>query len=243
MNILALIAHPDDLEIAAAGTICRLVGDNHKVLIVVVTDEADTQTKNIRQTEALRAAAIIGVPANQVLFLGQEDRFAKNDINSCRQIQSWMQLHRFTPEVVITHSKNDNHQDHRAVHNLALSATRDTAGLYLFAAVINSLRQTDFLPTVFVETSRFWPAKQKALNAYTSQALLGRIRIHDIDNHERRHAQQTGASRVEAFEASYADPLVASTLLRQFALPGLPMESLVISKGTPLSAQQIHSVY
>lgn len=243
MNIIALIAHPDDLEIAAAGTICRLVGQDHKVLIVVVTDEAETEIKNTRQTEALSAAATIGVPANQVLFLGQADRFARNDMNSCRQLQSWMQLHKFKSDVVITHSKNDKHQDHRAVHELALSATKDSAGLYLFAAVINSLRKTDFLPTVFVETSRHWLTKQKALASYASQNLLGRIRIQDIDDHERRHAERLGESRVEAFEATYTDPIVASSLLQQFALPTPSIEALAFANQQSSGARLIHPAW
>lgn len=226
MNILALIAHPDDLEIAAAGTICRLVSENHRVLIGVVTDEVDDEIRKIRQTEALNAAATIGVPANQVLFLGQEDRFARNNVNACRQLQSWMKLHKFKPNVVITHSRNDTHQDHRAVHDLALSTTKETAQLYLFCAVINSLRKSDFLPTVFVDTSQHWDTKKAALACYPSQDELGRIRIKDITEHELSYAQLLGEQRVEAFEASFADPLPALSLLHEFALPGTTIDAI-----------------
>lgn len=218
MNVLALIAHPDDLEIAAAGTICRLIKDKHRVLIGVVTDEAEHDIRIIRQAEAIAAAASIGVPAAQVLFLGQQDRFARNDQNSCEQLNAWLQSHDFRPDVVITHSKNDTHQDHRAVRKLALSATKNTASLFLFAAVINSLRKDMFRPTVFVDTSSYWTRKQKALSCYTSQSVLGRIRLREIDHHERSYAELMGRSRVEAFEASYAKPFNALVLLRQFAL-------------------------
>jgi len=219
MDILALIAHPDDLEIAAAGTIFRLTNDKHRVLIAVVTDESDCQIRKIRHAEAVRAAETLGVPASRVLFVGQEDRFARNDKITCRLLQNWMSLNNFQPDVVITHSKNDTHQDHRAVHKLALSATKNTASLYLFAAVINSLRKGDFQPTVFVDTSNQWLRKIEALSCYPSQDVLGRIRTTDIDTHERGYAKQYGVSRVEAFEATYADWTKAAILLRQFALP------------------------
>ena len=219
MNVLALVAHPDDLEIAAAGTICGLTDDNHRVLIGVVTDEADANIKRIRQAEAIEAAATMGVPATQVFFLGQEDRFAKNEKSACDLLSDWMQSHNFDPDVVITHSKNDTHQDHRAVHELALSATDQSNTLYLFAAVINSLRVKDFQPTVFVDTSNYWLHKKAALSCYPSQDVLGRIRVKKIDKHERGYAQHLGVSRVEAFEASYEQPFTAALLLRQFALP------------------------
>lgn len=221
MNILALIAHPDDLEIAAAGTISRLVSEDHKVLIGVVTDESDCEIRTIRQSEALNAAATIGVPASQVLFLGQEDRYASNDVNACRQLQSWLKLRQFSPDVVITHSDKDTHQDHRAVRKLALSATHYSAGLYLYAAVVNSLKKPEFQPSVFVETSQQWETKKAALACYPSQDKLGRIRIQDINQHELTYAQLLGAQRVEAFEANYSDAVMARRLLQKFAIPYL----------------------
>lgn len=226
MNILALIAHPDDLEIAAAGTICQLTDHGHRVLIGVVTDEADVNVRKIRQAEALQAAHAMAVPAAHVLFVGQEDRFAKNDKNACQLIQAWMRSHVFAPDIVITHSKNDTHQDHRAVHHLAAAATKDTASLYLYAAVINSLRIDTFQPTVFVNTSRSWSRKKNALACYPSQDSLGRIRVLDIERHERKFARQWGVSRVEAYEAKIERPQHAELLLQQFALTAYPFDAV-----------------
>jgi LmbE family N-acetylglucosaminyl deacetylase len=218
MNILALIAHPDDLEIAAAGTICQLVEDQHNVLIAVATDEACESTRKVRQAEAINAAQCMGLSASHILFLGQEDRFAANTLHWQQILQAWVQSHDIQPDIVITHSKNDTHQDHRAIRKLAMSAFEDTASLFLFAAVVNSLRQCDFSPSIFVDTDRHWQNKRRALACYPSQDVLGRIRINDIDRHERHHAAALGTTRVEAFEAILTHPVKAMQLLRQFAL-------------------------
>jgi|GEM_PF-6442583 len=226
MDILSLIAHPDDLEIAAAGTICKLTENQHRVFIGIVTDELDTRMRAIRTAEAVEAAGKMGVPESRLLFLGQEDRFASDDDATATVLQIWMKAQACNPDVVITHSKNDTHQDHRAVHCLALSATRQSAAVYLFAAVINSLRKPDFKPTVFVDTSRQWARKIDALACYPSQDALGRIRVNDIKNHESHHAKRFGVSRVEAFEALITNRKKASNLLDQFALRSATTEKL-----------------
>lgn len=226
MNVLAVVAHPDDLEIAAAGTIRRLIEGNHQVFICVVTDEDNPAICRLRRKESIDAAVTLGIDSSRVLFLGQQDRFAQSGRQACIELNSCLAIHGVKPDMVITHSQHDNHQDHRAVHDLVVSALGDKVALFLFAAVVNSLRHNEFAPKVFVDTTRQWQHKVEALSCYESQAVLGRIRTTEIDLLEREHSEQFGLQRVESFELTYRDQYQAAKLLAQFALQNQSMTNI-----------------
>ena len=67
MNVLAIGAHPDDLEFGCAGTLIRHVNEGgDRVFLAVVTDGASSGEAEIRRQEQLNAAKLIG--AEEVFF-------------------------------------------------------------------------------------------------------------------------------------------------------------------------------
>ena len=123
-RILALHAHPDDVETLGAGTLALLAGQGHQVRIATATageggatETSAEETARIRQREASAAAAVIGA---EYVCAGLGDLAVFNDDASRRRMT---ELVRETqPDIVITASPVDYHPDHEAVSVLARDA-------------------------------------------------------------------------------------------------------------------------
>jgi LmbE family N-acetylglucosaminyl deacetylase len=123
-RILAVHAHPDDIEILAGGTLALLSGQGHAVTIATATAgeggsavHDPAQTGAIRQAEAAAAAALIGA---EYLCLGFADLGVFNDDPSRRAVTEL--IRRVRPDLVITASPIDYHPDHEAISLLARDA-------------------------------------------------------------------------------------------------------------------------
>lgn len=142
---LAIIAHPDDAEFGAAGTVARWVELGTEVRYVVVTDGASgsadpTMTRDrlvgIRQAEQRAAAKELGV--TDVTFLGHPDGYLEPTIAVRRQVAAEIRRHR--PEAIITLNPEIrwsswgyvNHPDHRATGDLVLHCINPAASTRLW---------------------------------------------------------------------------------------------------------------
>jgi len=122
--ILAIHAHPDDLEILAGGTLTLLSRARHTVTIVTATageggsaEFNATATGRIRQGEAAAAARHAGATYR---CLGFGDLAVFNDDASRRAVTELIRAHR--PDIVITGSPADYHPDHEAISQLVRDA-------------------------------------------------------------------------------------------------------------------------
>lgn len=142
---LVLIAHPDDAEFGAAGTIARWTRLGTDVRYVVVTDGASgspdpeitrERLREQRIVEQEAACKVLGV--EQVEFLGHADGYLTPSIELRREIAAVIRRHQ--PEVVITLNPDVrwsswgyiNHPDHRAVGDLVLHAINPAASSRLW---------------------------------------------------------------------------------------------------------------
>ncbi len=122
--VLAVHAHPDDVEILMGGTLALLAGGGHSIRIVTATAgeggsaEFDPgETGRIRQAEAAAAAALIGADYR---CLGFPDLGVFNDDASRRAVTELIRW--AAPDVVITASPADYHPDHEAIGILVRDA-------------------------------------------------------------------------------------------------------------------------
>lgn len=123
-TILAVHAHPDDIEILVGGTLARLASGGHAIKVVTATAgeggsaEYDAlATGRIRQAEAAAAAALIGA---EYRCLGFPDLGVFNDDPSRRAVTELVRW--AAPDVVITASPADYHPDHEAISVLVRDA-------------------------------------------------------------------------------------------------------------------------
>jgi LmbE family N-acetylglucosaminyl deacetylase len=123
-RILAIHAHPDDVEILAGGTLARLSGRGHDITIATMTP-GDCGSRQwppeeiaaIRRREAANSAAHIGA---RYLCLEMRDFAVFNDDPSRRLVTETMRVTR--PDLVLTASPVDYHSDHEAASALVRDA-------------------------------------------------------------------------------------------------------------------------
>lgn len=139
-SILAVHAHPDDIETLGAGTLALLAERGHRIVIATATageggavDTDPEETAGIRRREAAAAAALIGA---EYRCAGFPDLAVFNDDASRRRMTELVRWAR--PEIVITAAPADYHPDHEAVSVLVRDAC--------FAASVPNYRTGEAAP-------------------------------------------------------------------------------------------------
>lgn len=134
-SVMAIVAHPDDIEFGSVGTIARWVQAGAKAAYVLVTSGdvgiaepgmTKARAAEIREVETLAAAKLVGV--EDVTFLREPDGMVVNTLELRKQLVR--QIRRFRPEVIIamdptvmyTPLGGINHPDHRAVGEATMDA-------------------------------------------------------------------------------------------------------------------------
>lgn len=180
LDLLAIGAHPDDVELACGGTLALLARRGRKVGIVHLTrGEMGTRgTPEQRRQEAEQAAEILGASAMEILDCG--DGFLRR--GAAQQNALIGVLRRFRPEVVLGPPPTDRHPDHGRSHGL-VEATCFYAGLTRRApehgephrpgAVFHYMQHDSFEPAFVVDVTAVWEVRQRAVAAYASQVFPG----------------------------------------------------------------------
>jgi N-acetylglucosamine malate deacetylase 1 len=220
VKVLAVSAHPDDLEILCGGTLARFAREGHEVTMCHVSAgdrgsfvHTSEEIAAIRLLEAREAAALIG--ADHVT-LGLSD----GEVSAGDPAQRLLviDLIRSTgPDLVITHAPNDYMADHNETSKLVLDATH-IATLPLLTTehsahdavpavyYMDTLAGVGFTPTEYVDISADVETKLAALGCHRSQ--LDWLKDHDgVDVVEQARVVsafrgfQSGVAHAEGFSA------------------------------------------
>ena len=162
--VLAVGAHPDDVELGVGGILAahREAGDT--VVILTMSRGAKGGQPDDRQNESVQSAELLGAR----LFL--EDLVDTEITNTGPTIAVIERVIRqVNPTIVYTHSIHDRHQDHRAVHEATIVAARsvDTVACYQSPSAT-----VDFRPSRFVSIDGFVEKKLELLACFQSQATI-----------------------------------------------------------------------
>jgi len=119
-SVLAIGAHPDDLEISCGGTLAKYAKAGKRVVMVCVTDgrygrgASPQKMVEIRRKEAKSAVEVIGA---ELIFMGYPDLGLKqNDIELRMKIVDI--IRKINPRVIITHAPSSFNPDHRVVSKI-----------------------------------------------------------------------------------------------------------------------------
>ncbi|NJN97142.1 MAG: PIG-L family deacetylase [Anaerolineales bacterium] len=220
MRILAVGAHPDDVEILCAGTLARYVAQGHHVTMVHACrgDKGHGQILHhevgmVRDQEAKAAAAVIGAEAMCLDFLDGEI-YATEEA-----MIRFVEMIRITrPDLIITHHPDDYHGDHNAVTKLTLDASfLATLPYYVTAQpphplappiyFMDTLAGIDFTPTEYVDISATLEMKKEAMTRHNSQITW--LKEHHatdildfIETIARFRGLQCGARYAEGFQSA-----------------------------------------
>lgn len=223
MNVLAVGAHPDDLEILCAGTLARFVRDGHSVVMCnVASGDKGSMTRTsqeivaIRLAEARRAADLAGAE-HRTLGVADTGIVATDEGQQLLMVELLRQVR---PDLVITHHPEDYMGDHRQVSALVFDTTM-TATLSLLETAspaldrvaplyyMDTLAGIGFVPQEYVDITDTIELKLEMLAAHESQCGFlsedGAVSIvDDVRAVARFRGIQAGVQYAEAFAQAHA---------------------------------------
>ena len=161
MNILAIGAHPDDIEFGCGGTLLQYVRAGHSVYLLILTSGDVGGDPHIRQKEALNASEFMGV---KKVFWGY---YRDTELTINRPLITTIEkvVIAIEPDIVFMNYSEDMHQDHRAAASAGISATRHIKEV-LFYEVPSTQH---FYPDIFVNIGEVLADKLALLKLHESQ--------------------------------------------------------------------------
>lgn len=203
MNILAIGAHPDDIEIGCGGTLIKYAKAGHKVHLFILSYGSFGGDPDVRCAEQFKAAKIIG--AKSVTWGNLMDTEIVNNRELIIKMDEM--ICKVSPDIVFLNYYQDVHQDHRAAALAGISATR-----YIKEVLYYEVPTTHhFEPDVFVDIEDVLKKKLDTLKAHASQVKKTRVKNQTILESARSCANFRGfQGRVK-----YAEGFMALRLMRE----------------------------
>ena len=149
LDILAIAAHPDDIEMCCGATIAKETASGKKVGVIDLTrgDLGTRGTAETRDEEAKNAAKILNLTVRENLKF--RDGFFKND--ETHQLEVIKKIRKYKPEIVITNAVSDRHPDHGKGSKL-VSDSCFLSGLRKIKTAIDGLPQQEWRPKLVLHT-------------------------------------------------------------------------------------------
>ncbi len=164
LRVVAIGAHPDDLELAAGGTLARWASEGAHVHGLVMSHGSRGGDAERRIHEAVAGAHAMGLVDIDVLD-HPDTCLAEHANEMVLAIEDT--LRRIEPDIILTHSHHDAHQDHAAVHDAVMRAARRATSILCFESPSVT---SEFSPTAFVDISAHLPAKIAAVHRHRDQS-------------------------------------------------------------------------
>lgn len=180
VDILAIGAHPDDVELSAGGTIIKSIHQGKKVAIVDMTEGELGSRGSVRSRyeEAKKAAEIMGVEHRENIRIA--DGFFSEDRESLLRLIT--KIRHFQPEIVLANAVRDRHPDHGRASEfisracflsglLKIETARDGQEQEKWRpnAVYHYIQDRYIQPDFVVDVSKYKEQKMKAILAYETQ--------------------------------------------------------------------------
>lgn len=161
MNILAIGAHPDDIEFGCGGTLLKYAKAGHNIYLLVLTCGGVGGDPQIRQQEGCKAKDFIA--AKQIFWGGFNDTELVDNRQLIMSIESV--ISQVKPDIVFMNYNDDVHQDHRAAACAGVSATRHIKEVLFYEVPTTQ----NFPPDIFVDISNVLSEKKQLLELHASQ--------------------------------------------------------------------------
>jgi LmbE family N-acetylglucosaminyl deacetylase len=203
MNVLAIGAHFDDVELGCGGTLARhaRAGDNVYVYVATVSGFSNQYNEAVRSSdialaEAQRAMKCLGV---KDMICGQF-RTLEVEFVDALNIEILRLVEDKKIDLALSHWPGDVHHDHQAVGRASLHACRHVQQQLLYRS--NWYHSThDFRGNFYVDITETWDAKEKAILSHESEVeRTGRKWLQFFRNEAQNAGQRIGVPLAEVFE-------------------------------------------
>lgn len=194
MNVVAIGAHPDDIEIGAGGAIAlhKERGDNIRFLIV--TKGGELSEPRTREREAKEAADILGV--DDVRFLGFEDTRVPYNDDIVKLLNEHITDH--DADRVYIHTEEDTHQDHRKAALSSIAATRNCNSVLAYESPST---RSSFAPQYYLPLpEELLEKKIQAIRSHESQREKKYLEAEAMKGLARFRGRQANTTYAEAFK-------------------------------------------
>lgn len=196
MNILAIGAHPDDIELGCGGTLIKAIRKGHTVYMYTVTRGGAAGAVIRRSNEQVNSAKLIGA---SILWI---DDYEDGKVYLTKELINSIEffIKKTKADIIYTHPLNDNHHDHRAIAQASLEAGRFTPNILGYENPSTRI----FQPSMFYDISDVVDEKVNLLNLYGSQHAKQFLSSNAVKGLSEYRAFQTrfdeNIQNMEAFE-------------------------------------------
>ena len=203
MNVLAIGAHFDDVELGCGGALAKHVSKGDEVVVYVATVSRFSNHRNsevgsntIAQAEGKAAMQTLGV---QHLICGQFKTLEVEFVDSLNiEILRIIEDHEI--DLVYTHWIGDIHHDHQAVGRAALHSSRHVPRVLMYRS--NWYHSPiDFHGNYYVDITETWSKKRDSITAHASEMTrTGHKWISFFENEAENAGQRIGCHYAEVFQ-------------------------------------------
>lgn len=203
MNVLAIGAHFDDVELGCGGALARHAknGDDVYVYVATVSGFANYNNQTVRSNETAlgEAQAAMRVLGVKELICGKFQTLAVEFVDSLN-----MEILRIVEEkkidIVYAHWTGDIHHDHQAVARASLHSCRHVPRLLMYRS--NWYHSTmEFRGNFYVDITDYWDIKEQAIRSHESEMdRTGEKWINFFRNEAENAGQRIGVKHAEVFE-------------------------------------------
>jgi LmbE family N-acetylglucosaminyl deacetylase len=170
MNVLAIGAHPDDIEYGCGGMLTKYAQRGHGVFLWIASDGALGGDGDLRRQEQAESARIMGV---REVFWGD---YPDTEIPLTRELIVRIEsvIRRIEPRMIFVHYPDDTHQDHRNLAQGTQSATRYVPNFLFYEGPTTQ----NFTPNCYTDIEGVLDEKLACLKAHRSQ--VAKTNIEDL---------------------------------------------------------------
>jgi LmbE family N-acetylglucosaminyl deacetylase len=216
MNILAIGAHPDDIELGCGGTLLKASRQGHNVFMYTLTRGGASGDPEQRTKELMQSARFIGAKRLWI------DNFEDTKLSLSNELINHIEffINKADPDIVLTHALGDTHHDHRAIAASTIEAGRFIPNILAYEIPVTR----DFKPQVYYDISDVMDDKIELINIFWSQRSKMFLKSNAIKGiAEYRALQSRLNTQVTCVEAFEVQKLCFS---KEFRLLKVPQESI-----------------
>lgn len=194
MNVVAIGAHPDDIEIGAGGTVALHTMQGDRVTFIILSGGGAIAEEEERKSEAREAASVLGV--DDVHLLDFPDTRIPYGVETVQRIEEI--INEVEPDRLYIHSEEDTHQDHRNSSLSAVAATRNFDKVFAYESPST---RSSFAPQHFVTFGQeILQKKIDSIRTHESQNKKKYLEADAMKGLARFRGRQANAKYAESFE-------------------------------------------
>ncbi len=196
MNVLAIGAHPDDVELGCGGTLAKHVKERDKVQVLFLTKGEIGGDPSVRIRESKEAIKMLGIESP--IFGNLNDTFIHDSIKQTIDLIEYY-VNKYEPTRVYTHSSKDRHQDHVGTSIATQAACRNVSEVLMYETPATF---AEFSPQIYINIEKTLNLKVKALQSHSTQRNKYYMRAKAVKGLAEFRGFQANLKAAEAFEVA-----------------------------------------